>query len=382
MWKKLGSLVQQPEGFKSFIPLHFPPQEFIILSPHQQGLYGEAMRLIGKLDGICQLLPDHAFFLYMFVCKESACSAQIEGTQATMIDAIEAKILPSYAKAPDVEDIVHYTNAFDYALARLKEIPISIRFILELHEQLTRGARSTHYPFPGEFRKTQNWIGGTSPSNAMFVPPPSCEIPSAMGDLENFIHAKDENIPPLIKAALLHAQFETIHPFIDGNGRTGRLLISIFLWDQRLLSFPLLYLSSFFKKNKDVYWERLHGYHANPSRMEQWIEFFLEGVVFTATSSIAAASKIIQLHEQDMTKLHGLGKTAASSAVRVLRELYKQPIVDVAKIQEWVKAKSRGGAQNIIDRLIELDILKNRYPKKAYGRTYEYYHYLKIFQEE
>ena len=382
MWKRIGHLVQQPGGYKAFIPLPFPTQEPLILSPRLQVLNGEAMRLIGKLDGISQLLPDHDFFLLMFVRKEAASSSQIEGTQATMIDAIEAEVIPPSAQAHDVEDIMCYIRALNYGIERFDSLPISVRFIRELHDKLMRGARATQHPFPGEFRYTQNWIGGSSPSNASFVPPPPNEVPRALGDIEKFIHTKEDGCPPLIKAGLLHAQFETIHPFTDGNGRTGRLLVTMFLWQEKLLKLPLLYLSDFFKRNQQSYYDCLQGYHSDPARVDAWIEFFLQGIVSTANSAIQIASEITHIRERDMAKVHKLGKTAAATAIEVLRKLYRQPIVDGSKIQEWSQVTTRAGAQKIIDRLIDLEILVQRDPKKTYGRTYEYRSYLQIFQKD
>lgn len=380
-WQKIGHIVTQPGDYQAFIPLPFPPSSCYSLTPYLEVKHGKAMHLIGKLDGISQLLPDQDFFLLMFVRKEATSSSQIEGTQATIADAVEAEVLPEQAQAPDVGDILHYIHALNYGLERFKTLPISIRFIRELHEQLMQGARATQHPFPGDVRYTQNWIGGTSPSNARFVPPPPYEVSRCLGDLEKFIHDSSSNFPPLIKAALLHAQFETIHPFIDGNGRTGRLLVTMFLWQERLLGLPLLYLSDFFKKHQDLYYERLQGYHSDPARVELWIDFFLDSVVTTAESAIHIASKIIAMREQDMAKVHMLGKTAASTAIEVLRHLFKQPIVDVAKIQEWTHVKTRAGAQKIINRLIKMGILVQRYPHANYNRTYEYRAYLQLFEK-
>ena len=339
------------------------------------------MRLIGKLDGISQLLPDHDFFLLMFVRKEAASSSQIEGTQATMIDAIEAAVLPKASQARDVEDITGYIRALNYGLERLSSLPFSVRFIREIHLELMTEARHTQNPFPGDFRITQNWIGGTSPSNAGFVPPPPHELPNALGDLEKFIHTKEDSLPSLIKAALLHAQFETIHPFTDGNGRTGRLLVTLFLWHEKLLELPLLYLSDFFKKNQNSYYKCLQAYHNEPTDIAGWIEFFLEGIIATATSAIEIASGINRIREADMTKVHQLGKTSAETAFKVLRQLYHQPIINIAKIQEWTNVTTRAGAQKIIDRLIKLGILVERDPANRYGRTYEYRSYLDLFQK-
>lgn len=382
MWQKLGHLVQQSSGYKTFIPLPFPPKEPLIFSSYLEAMHGEAMRMIGKLDGISQLLPDKDFFLLMFVRKEAASSSRIEGTQATMVDAIEADIIPKSAQAKDVEDIICYIRALNYGMDRLKELPISVRLIREMHDKLMDGARSTQNPFPGEVRYTQNWIGGTSPSSARFVPPPPAELSRCLGDIESFIHDKKNNYSPLIKAALLHAQFETVHPFIDGNGRTGRLLIAMFLWQEKLLELPLLYLSNFFIKHQSLYYERLQGYHANPSQLEEWFTFFFEGVISTAKSAVEIAAKITQIRETDINKIHTLGKPAARVASNVLRNLFRQPIVDVIRIQDWTKTKTRAGAQKIIDRFIRLGILVQRDPKKMYARTYEYRNYLQIFQKD
>jgi Fic family protein len=381
MWNRVGHLVTQPSGYKAFIPLPFPIQEPLVLSSRQQISHGEAMRLIGKLDGITQLLPDHEFFLLMFLRKEASSSSQIEGTRATMVDAIESEIIPKSAQPEDVEDIIRYIAALDYGMKRMGELPISIRFIKELHHQLMRDSRSSQNPFPGEFRRTQNWIGGTSPAYATFVPPPPHEVVTAMGDIEKFIHEKEGTYPPLIKAALIHSQFETIHPFTDGNGRTGRLLVTMFLWKEKLLNLPLLYLSDFFKRHQEVYYSCLQSYHSDPSQVGRWIDFFLEGVISTASSSISIAKEITRLREQDISKIHKLGKTAAGSAMEVLRNLYRLPIVSVSKIQEWTKVKSRSGAQGIIDRLVDLGILSLRHPSKYFGRTYEYRAYLDAFRK-
>jgi Fic family protein len=340
------------------------------------------MRLVGKLDGISQLLPDKDFFLLMFVTKEAASSSQIEGTQATMIDAIESELASRAVPINDVEDITGYIRALNYGLERSKTLPLSVRFMREIHEELMTKARSTQHAFPGNFRTSQNWIGGTSPSNASFVPPPPHELPRLLGELENFIHSHDDNFPPLIKAALLHAQFETIHPFTDGNGRTGRLLITLLLWHEKILDLPLLYLSDFFKKNQNAYYQYLQGYHNEPTDVIGWIGFFLKGIIETSISAIEIASSINRIREQDMTKIHRLGKPSATMSLEILRNLYRQPIVDVAKIQEWTGVKTRMGAQKSIDRLIELEILAQRDPKKKYGRTYEYSSYLDLFIRE
>jgi len=380
MWKNLGDLRMQSGGFKAFIPSPFPPKEPLILSAKQEIMLGEAMRCLGKLDGISQLLPDKDFFLLMFVRKEAASSSQIEGTQATIVDAIEAEVSPKLAQSDDVGDIIQYIRALNYGLERHEQLPISIRFIREIHRELMKGGRASHHAYPGEFRTSQNWIGGTKPSNARFVPPPPGEeMYQALTDIERFIHDGDRDFPPLIKAACLHAQFETIHPFTDGNGRTGRLLVTLFLWKEKLLELPLLYLSDFFKKHQSTYYEKLQGYHTNPAQVGAWVEFFLEGVIETASSATEIARGITNLRERDFSKIHQLGKVTAPAATTVLRNLYRQPIIDVNKILDWTGTKTRAGAQKVIDRLINMEILYLRDPSKTYGRSYEYRDYLKLF---
>lgn len=376
---KIGQLQRQLEGYKAFIPLPFPPEHTITFSKNIESKHSKAMHLLGKLDGITQLLPDKDFFLKMFVRKEATSSSQIEGTKATIIDAIEAEITPKQLLVGDVGDIIHYINALNYGLKRFETLSLSHRLICELHYELMKDARATQHSYPGEIRRTQNWIQGTSPSNASFVPPPPHEVPNALSDLEKFIHSKTDNYPPLIKTALIHAQFETIHPFADGNGRTGRLLITLFLWQEKLLEIPVLYLSDFFKKHQKLYYTFLQGYHSDPSDIESWVNFFLEGVIETSHLAITIAREINIFREQDMAKIQKLGKPAAESAVEVLRNLYKQPIVDVAKIQEWTTF-TRSGAQKVIDRLMKLGILVQRDPQKSYGRTYSYETYLQLFQ--
>ena len=229
--------------------------------------------MLGKLDGITKLLPDANFFLLMYLRKDAASSSQIEGTQATMIDAIEAEAKVNTNIPKDVDDILHYIKALNYGMKRMvdDDFPVSLRFIRELHAKLMDKARATHFSDPGEFRKSQNWIGGTSPNNAHFVPPPVSEMHGALNDLERFIHADDDTLT-IIKAALIHAQYETIHPFLDGNGRTGRMLITFYLWKEGYLERPVLFLSSFFKKHQELYYEKLFGYQTH-GRVADWLSF-------------------------------------------------------------------------------------------------------------
>jgi Fic family protein len=376
---EIGQLKDQKEGFKAFIPGPFPPKDQLEFGPKILKKSDEATRLLGKLDGITKLLPDVDFFLSMYLRKDATSSSQIEGTMATMIDAIEAEVQPSASIPRDVDDILHYIKALNYGMKRVKndDFPMALRFIRELHKQLMDKARTTHFSDPGEFRKSQNWIGGTKPDNARFVPPPVEEMHKALTDLERFMHSNDDFLT-LIKAALIHAQFETIHPFLDGNGRTGRMLITFYLWKEGYLEKPVLFLSSFFKKHQELYYERLFGYHFG--NIAEWVDFFLDGVIEIANEAIDIVSKITALREKDVLKVQTLGKRASESATLVLPRLYEQPIVNVAAIQKWT-GFSRAGAQAVINRFIALDILIPKDKDKKYGQSYMYKKYVDIFSE-
>ncbi len=378
---KIGVYKTQPEGFKAFVLESFPPKDTLVFSPAIQQKHAEAMRLLGKLDGITALLPDRDYFLEMFVRKDASSSSQIEGTQASISDAIEALNIERRNNLPqDVDDILHYIEALNYGLERAKDFPFSLRFIRELHEKLMTGARNTHNPFPGEFRRTQNWIGGTRPDNARFVPPPVCEMNQALNDLEKFIHADDEYLP-LIKAGLLHAQFETIHPFLDGNGRTGRMLVTMFLWHRRLLEMPVLYLSTYFKEHQEVYYEKLNAYHSENGNVGEWVDFFLDGVIDIANSSIETCRKITELRERDMRKAQKLGKATAPKTLDMIRFLYKMPTVGIADVVNQTRY-SRPSAYKLIDRLVDMNILYPADENDGYGKKYTYKDYVEVFTED
>jgi Fic family protein len=372
---EIGKFIQQKEGYKAFIPNKFPPEKDFKFSRKLILKHSKAERLLGKLDGITQLLPDVDFFLFMYIRKDAASSSQIEGTQATMIDAIEAEAKTTESLPKDVDDILHYIKALNYGLTRLESFPMSLRFIRELHKELMEEARTTHFSDPGQFRKSQNWIGGTMPSNASFVPPPPQEMQRALNDFEKFLHA-DDNTLPLLKAGLIHAQFETIHPFLDGNGRTGRLLITFYLWLNKLLEKPVLFLSSYFKKHQQLYYQKLNGYHHG--QVEEWIDFVLDGVIDTANQAITTSQKITALRLEDMEKIQSLSKTSSESGVTVLRKLFELPIVNVNTIKEWT-GFTRQGAQRVIDRFVELGILEQKDKNETYGRSFIYRRYVDIF---
>lgn len=376
---EIGTYRVQKEGFKAFIPNRFPPKDGFEFDTQILKKNDQATRLLGKLDGITKLLPDADFFLLMYLRKDAASSSQIEGTQATMIDAIEAEAKVSTNTPADVDDILHYINALHYGMKRVTtdNFPLSLRFIKELHKKLMDRARASHFSDPGEFRRSQNWIGGTRPDNARFVPPPVDEMQKALADLETFMHLDDTTLT-LIKAALLHAQFETIHPFLDGNGRTGRMLITFYLWKEGFLEKPVLFLSSFFKKYQELYYEKLFGYQNG--KLPDWVDFFLDGVIKIANEAIDIVDKITVLREKDMQKIQTLGTRAAESAAIILPKLYGQPIVNVALIQKWT-GFTRAGAKRLIDRFIEMSILLPKDRDKKYGQSYIYKKYLEIFSK-
>ena len=374
---EIGSKRAQKEGFEAFVPHSFPPKEGFDFSPDILKKATETARLLGKLDGITKLLPDVDFFILMYLRKDAASSSQIEGTMATMIDAIEAEVKVNANIPKDVDDILHYIKALNYGMKRVvvDNFPMTLRFIRELHRQLMKGARITHFSDPGEFRRSQNWIGGTRPDNARFVPPPVEDMMRALGDLEKFMH-NDDTMHTVIKSGLLHAQFETIHPFLDGNGRTGRMLIPFYLWKEGFLEKPVLFLSSYFKKYQKVYYEKLEEYHNGD--VSGWVEFFLEGVIEIANEAIEIVGKITVLRDKDMVKIQSLGKRASESAVTVLPRLYAQPIVNVRLVKDWT-GFTRAGAQTVINRFMEKGILAPKDRDVKYGQSYVYREYLNIF---
>ncbi len=376
MKNPIGTTVLQPEGYKVFIPSGFPPKEIFNFSPALIKKANKATLKIGKLDGITKLLPDLDFFLRMYIRKDATSSSQIEGTEATMINAIEAESKTSDKLPKDVNDILHYIDALNYGMKRLEDLPISNRFICEVHKKLMHGARTSHYSDPGNFRQSQNWIGGTTPANARFVPPSVHAMKSALTDLEKFFHTEDVFLP-IIKAGLIHAQFETIHPFLDGNGRTGRILITLFLWIEELLKKPVLFLSDYFKKHQKIYYEKLSDYHNG--NFESWLDFFLDGVIEVANESFSTIDKITDIRMEDMKKIQSLNKTASKSSVIILQKLFALPIITVPKVMEWT-GFTRRGAEKSINRLVSLEILELKDENEKYGRSFVYRRYLDVFE--
>lgn len=366
--------VRQPTGYTASELLSFPNKELFAVPQPLLLKAVEAERLIGKLDGITLTLPNIHLFLRMFAYKDATSSAQIEGTQATMVDALEVSANIENSQT-DAADIIFYIKALEYGIKRLKEFPISLRFIREIHEKLMDGARSTHFSDPGQFRKSQNWIGGTSIARASFIPVPHTQMSTNLSDLERFIYDDGATLP-LIAIAYAHAQFETIHPFLDGNGRVGRLLITFLLMKKGILEKPVLFLSAYFVRHKKVYYEKLQGYH--DGEVFEWVDFFLDSVIETAHEAIATAEKIRVIRDEDMAKLQGLAKRESESGVKVLSYLFENPIITTRHIME-VAGFTRAGAQKVVDRFIALGILVAEEKQSNYDVKYTYERYFKTF---
>jgi Fic family protein len=379
---RAGSFVSAnagPEGYAVFIPHPLPPSPSLDITPRLQGLLDHANQALGRLDGVTLLLPDPDQFLYTYIRKEAVLSSQIEGTQSSLLDLLlfENNAAPGVPEN-DARETFNYIEAMNHGLRRIEsgELPLSLRLLREVHARLltdTRGADKT----PGEFRTTQNWIGGTRPGNARFVPPPPHEVMAAMGALERFLHDEPVHTPILVKAALAHAQFETIHPFLDGNGRVGRLLITLLLCSEGVLSRPLLYLSLYLKRNRDVYYEMLQGIRTDGS-WEQWLEFFLEGVVDVAESATSTAQRIIHMVERDRQKLHGIGR-GSSTALLIHNFVVRFVILSVPRTAQSLEL-SEPTISNGVKRLEEAGIVREVTGRRR-GRLYVYEEYLKLLNE-
>lgn len=369
--------IKQPTGYTASVPKPFPNDELFDIPQNLINKAAEAERLLGKLDGITQILPNMNFFLRMFSYKDATSSAQIEGTKATMAEALEASA-GIEGEQTDANDIIFYIKALNYGTKRVKDFPVSLRFIRELHKELMQGARSTHFSDPGEFRTSQNWIGGTNLSNATFIPAPPQEMKASLHDLEKFIY-DDTSTLPLINIAYVHAQFETIHPFLDGNGRSGRMLVNFLLVKKDLLENPVLFLSSYFKKHRGVYYDKLHGYQSEGD-VFGWLEFFLDGVIETAKNSIKVSKIIRNIRDEDMEKIQGLAKRESESGMKVIIYLFENPIVTTKSIMQ-ATGFTRAGAQRVIDRFIELDILVEQPKKINYDKKYVYNRYFNAFTD-
>ena len=370
------STVAGGETVKAYIPPPLPPVPPLELGPLYI-LMEKANRAIGRLDSIASILPDTDLFLYMYVRKEALLSSQIEGTQSSLSDLLlfESDEVPG-VPLDDVQEVSNYVSAMSHGLERLKKIPLSNRLIKEIHQILMAKGRG-HDKAPGQFRRSQNWIGGSRPGNAAYVPPPANKVTECMSDLEKFIHEEKSGLPLLIKASLIHVQFETIHPFLDGNGRVGRLLITFMLCAQQAIQDPTLYLSLYFKHHRQQYYDLLQRVREKGD-WEAWVEFFLNGVKETSDQAYQTATQLLQLMENDRKKINALGRPAAS-ALRVFQYLQKHPLVSVPMLVKELGI-SAPTARRCIGHLENEGILREITGKQR-DRRYVYDAYLNILNE-
>lgn len=376
---RLGRFIETAvagERVRAFVPPPLPPEPPIELS-HLLSRLSSAERALGRLDGVSLLLPNKELFLYMYVRKEAVLSSQIEGTQSTLSDLLRFET-DAVAGAPldDVREVSNYVDAMMYGLDRMEKLPISLRLIREMHGRLLNSGRGAAQN-PGEFRTSQNWIGGTRPGNAMFVPPPPNEVMSCLGDWERFVHANMPGIPPLIKAGLLHVQFETIHPFLDGNGRLGRLLITLFLCAEGVLRQPLLYLSLYFKTHRADYYRLLQEVRERDA-WEPWLEFFLDGIAETANQAFDTANRIANLLAADRERI--LAEADRTASVLQVHDLMRtRPFLTAAVAVEQT-ALTMPTVNAALGQLQSLGLV-NEITGRKRGRVFAYSAYLDILSD-
>lgn len=376
---RAGTYQNQPSGYRAFIPAPLPPEPPIAMDDELQTLLSAADHSLGRLDGSIQTLPDSDLFVLMYVRKEAVLSSQIEGTQSSLNDLLRAEAQIFDPDRPsDVREVSNYVAALNYGLERLEELPVSIRLIREIHERLLKGVRGAHLQ-PGELRESQNWIGpaGVTLSNATFIPPPPHEVPIALSDLERFIHSRD-TMRPLIRIGLTHAQFETIHPFLDGNGRVGRLLITFLLCQQGILQSPVLYLSHFLKANRAEYYEQLQRTRVEGG-WESWLKFFLRGVAQVSREATETARAIVDRRESDREKIVDELGRVAGNALKVHGLLFKFPLVSVNPIADLLEV-SFTSANRLIERLVDIGILVE-VTGNARNRVFQYAQYINLFSD-
>ncbi len=366
------------ETVRAFVPAPLPPIPPVALEGLLQPLLEEATLALGRLDGVATLLPDKSLFLYAYVRKEAVLSSQIEGTQSSLSDLLlfELDEAPS-VPLDDVVEVSNYVAALDHGLARLRAgFPLSNRLIREIHGVLLSRGRGSGKD-PGEFRRSQNWIGGNRPASAAFVPPPHTAVPDCMGALERFLHAEDDGLPALVRAGLAHVQFETIHPFLDGNGRVGRLLITFLLCHARVLGEPLLYLSLYFKQNRADYYALLDRVRRE-GQWEEWLAFFLGGVRVTAAGAVSTAERLITLFESDRARIVPKGRRAGS-ALRVHEAIKARPVSSMTEVCRTT-GLSFPAVSSAMDLLVELRIARELTGKRR-NRLFVYDGYLAILNE-
>jgi len=366
------------ENCKAFIPDPLPPKPEIKFDADLQTQTEKALLALGRLDSVSTLLPDTSLFLYMYVRKEAVLSSQIEGTQSSLSDLLkyESKTVPS-VPLDDVQEVSNYVAAINHGLTQLKDnFPISLRLIKEIHEILLSHGRGSQKK-PGAFRTSQNWIGGSRPGNAVYIPPPPDMVMESMGKLEKFLHDDPVKTSLLLKAALAHVQFESIHPFLDGNGRLGRLLITMLLCSEGALSQPLLYLSLYFKSHREDYYNLLQKVRLDGD-WELWVSFFLQGIEETANQAVNTARQLVDLFKTDRKKIEGLGK-ASGSALQLHHVLQQSPILTISKAMEMTSI-SFPTASKSLKHLQELGIV-SQVDKTKRAKVFSYTEYIRILNE-
>ena len=375
---RAGRYVTQPAGYRAFIPATLPPVPPLVVDGAMLGLLSLADQQLGRLDGLAQTLPNPDLFVAMYVRREAVLSSQIEGTQSTLDDLLAFELdAPGRELPQDVEEVINYVRAMNHGLGRLATLPLSLRLFKEIHAELLRGTPGGS-KYPGEFRTTQNWIGpaGALLSSAAFVPPPVHEMNVALGDLERFLHERGD-VPALIHAALAHAQFETIHPFVDGNGRVGRLLITLLLCHGGVLHRPLLYLSHYLKRHRDDYYALLMAVR-DQGDWEGWIRFFLAGVAETAEEATTTARTIVQLRDAHRARVHddGLGL----NGLRLIDLLFERPLVNVNLVKDSLDV-SFVTANKLVERFAAVGLV-NEVTGGRRNRVFRYTPYLSLFTDE
>jgi Fic family protein len=369
---KAGNYINQG-SYKSFQPDKIN-QEWGIDNMELLNLLSQADRQLGRLDMYSEYIPNIDLFISMYVLKEATQSSKIEGTKTNIEDALLDKEDVNDEKRDDWEEVQNYIEALNSAITNLEKLPFSSRLIKETHKILLQGVRGKH-KLPGKFRSSQNWIGGASINDATFVPPIHSSINEYMGDLEKFAHNTDLFFPDLLKIALIHYQFETIHPFLDGNGRVGRLMITLYLVEKGILKKPILYLSDFFERNRTLYYDNLTRVREK-NDLTQWFKFFLVGVTETAKNSVSAFDNILKLQKEVEIKIQTLG-SRSNNAQKVINYLFQRPIIDAAKVKKITNLSSPS-VYKLIDELENLDILKEITGAKR-GKMYLFRDYTKLF---
>ncbi len=377
--RRIGEIIKLRTGedrYTAYVPRPLPPVPVLALEP-LYSLLDKANLALGRLDGMSATIPDASLFLYMYVRKEAVLSSQIEGTQSSLSDLLtyELEDLPG-APVNDVKEVSNYVAAMNHALRRLKDLPLSLRLIREMHGILLSRGRGERMN-PGEFRTSQNWIGGTRPGNAVFVPPPPDRLMECLGDFEKFLHDPSHRLPTLVKAALAHVQFETIHPFLDGNGRLGRLLIPLILCVDGAFRSPLLYLSLYFKSHRKFYYDHLTLVRESGD-WEEWISFFLKGVIETAEQATETAQKITALFKASVERIKGLGKVSGS-VLRLHAYLQKQPVSDTGNAVKG-SGLTLPTVINAFDQLQKLGVVRETTGRER-KRLYAYVAYLELLNK-